>query len=179
MKKTLVAVLSLVMMNSFAQESRSYLKLSASEAKVTIQTEETDSTQGAVYLDGIENERFIQDLLKDKNSDLAKLKAKIEMDNCDKVSTEENSWIDGCGEVELSEPVRTSFGRDGWTGGFAGYTFFVGFRSDGTGRYLESTHMVTIYEGTDAQTNENGDYSGVVEKTLSLGKITELPKANE
>ena len=178
MKKTLVAVLSLVMMNSFAQESRSYTKLSASEAQVTIKTEETDSTQGAVYLDGIENERFVQDLLKDKNSELAKLKAKIEMDNCGELSTEENSWIDGCGEVELTEAIRTSFGRGGWTGGFAGYTFFVGFRSDGTGRYFDSTHMVTIYEGTEAQTTEEGDYSGIVEKILSLGQITELPKAN-
>lgn len=179
MKKTLILMLSVFMVNSFAEETKTYLKTSASEAVVTIKTEETDSTQAAMYLDGLDNERFIQDLLKDKNSELAKLKAKIELETCGSNSTEDNSWIDGCGEVELTEAVRTEFGRGGWMGGYAGYTFFVGFRNDGTGRYFGSTHMVTIFEGTDAQTNESGEYIGIVEKTLSLGKITELPKAED
>lgn len=178
MKTTLFIVLSLIMVNSFAQESRNYTKISSSEATVTIKTEETDSTQGAVYLDGAENERFIQDLLLDNNSELAKLKSKLEMDNCGELSSKDSPWINGCGEVEITDLVRTSFGRGGWFGGYAGYTFFIGFRNDGTGRYFESSHMVTIFEGTEAQTNENGDYSGVVEKTLSLGQITELPNAN-
>lgn len=174
MKKTMILMLSLVMVNSFASEGRSYQKTSSGEAIVTIKTEESDSTQAAVYLDGAENERFIQDLLKDKNSELAKLKAKIELDNCGENSTEENSWIDGCGEVEISDTIRTEFGRAGWMGGYAGYSLFVGFRSDGTGRFLNSTHLVTIYEGTDAKTNEEGEYTGVVEKTLALGKIIQL-----
>ena len=51
------------------------------------------------------------------------------------------------------------------------------FRNDGNGRYFGRTHMITIFEGKDAQNDQNGEYTGIVEKTLTLGKITELPKA--
>lgn len=179
MKLSLALILSLVMANAMAQDSRTYTKVSSSKAIVTINTPDEDSVQAAIYLDGAENEKFIQDLLKDKNSELAKLKAKLELENCGEVSTDDNAWIDGCGEVHISDAVNTDFGRSGWMGGFSGYSFFVGFRSDGTGRFLSSNHLVQIFESTEALVDTEGEYTKTVEKTLSLGKIIELPSSDQ
>jgi len=176
MKTLLLSLVALSLTSNLyaAEEQRSYKKTSSTEAVVTITTEETDSTQAASYVDGKENETFIKDLLKDSSSPLAKLVKEIELQNCEETSTPDNSWIDGCGEVRITKTTLTSFGRGGWASAGAGYTFFVGFVSDGTGRFFESTHMVTITESADAQTNDNYDYSGIVLKTLNLVEIKKL-----
>ncbi|MBC7712752.1 MAG: hypothetical protein H7177_05410 [Rhizobacter sp.] len=160
-----------------AAETREYKKDSGVQATVTIHTEETDGTQAAAYVDAQENKKFIEDLLADATSPLAKLKAEIEKESCDANSTPENPWIDGCGEVTITEAVRTSFGRGGWMSGGAGYTFFVGFTSDGSGRFFDVTHMVTISESAEAQvTPDTFDYNGIVIKTLTLDEIKKLEK---
>ncbi len=157
--------------NVMAEETRSFKKVSSSEATITIKTEETDFVQAASFVDAKENEEFINQLLKDENSSLAKLVKEIELKNCEATSTPDNKWIDGCGEVTITEAVRTSFGRGGWQSAGAAYTFFVGFTSDGTGRFFDASHTVTISESADAQTNENGDYNGIVLKYLTLSEI--------
>ncbi|NOT79600.1 MAG: hypothetical protein HOP07_11460 [Bacteriovoracaceae bacterium] len=159
-----------------SEESRSYKKISSTEAVVTIKTEETDGTQAATYVDAKETEQFINDLLKDPSSPLAKLVKEIELQNCEATSTPDQTWIDGCGEVTLTAQVRTGFGRGGWASAGAAYTFFVGFTSDGTGRFFDVSHMITISESADAQTNDQYDYSGVVLKTLSLIEVKKLEK---
>ena len=161
--------------NIHANETRTYAKDSGVQATVTIKTEEVDSTQAAAYVDAKENKKFIADLLADPTSQLYKIKKEIELANCEETSTAEESWIDGCGEVTITEEVRTSFGRGGWMSAGAGYTFFVGFTSDGTGRFFNSTYMVTISESVEAQTNnESFDYNGVIIKTLTLDEIRKL-----
>ncbi|MGZ3789342.1 MAG: hypothetical protein ACXVLQ_12515, partial [Bacteriovorax sp.] len=128
MKLFLPACLSLCLsMNLYAAEKRTYTKLNSTEAQVDIVTEEQASIQAATYVDGKENERFIKDVMKDKNSPLYKLKLAIEKENCETNSTPDQSWIEGCGEVTITKEVRTSFGRGGWSSGGSGYTFFVGF----------------------------------------------------
>jgi len=161
-----------------APESRSFEQQSDIAALVTIKTEETDATQAAAYVDAKENKQFIKEMLKMEGSPLAELKRKIEMDNCEQTSTPENDWIDGCGQVVITDEIRTSFGRGGWMSAGAGYTFFVGFMSDGTGRFFDATHMVTIFENCEAQTVEGtGDYNGTILKYMSLEGIKELEQS--
>lgn len=154
-------------------EKREYKKVNANEAVVTITTEETDGTQAAVYVDAAENKKFIEELLKDPKSKLAQAVSDLEMSTCGANSTPENPWIDGCGEVTITDAVRTSFGRGGWMSAGAGYTFFVGFTSDGSGRFFDVSYMVTISEGAEAQVkgDDSFEYSGVVLKSLSLDKV--------
>lgn len=157
-----------------SEEIRTYKKLNSSQAEVIIQTVEQDGTQAATYVDGKENWQFVKDLIKDKKSLLYKLKKKIEMENCETTSTETDSHIPGCGEVETTEMLRTSFGRGGWDSGGAGYTFFIGFRQDGTGRFFDVSHMVTISESVQAETTPEGEYAGKVLKVLNFGRITRI-----
>lgn len=158
---------------AFADETRTYEKVSEVDALVTIQTEETDGTQAAMYVDGKENDRFVQEMLKDKTSPLSEVKKQIEMEMCQETSTDDRGWIDGCGEVTITEMVRTSFGRGGWMSAGASYTFFMGFTQDGTGRFFDVSHMVTIEEMTEAQVDEQDKYNGFVKKFLSLSSIKE------
>ncbi len=181
MKALILGLLVLSLSNSvFAAETRTYKKADSTAATVSIKTEETDYTQAAGYVDAQENEQFIAELLKDPSSPLAKLVKEIELANCEQTSTPENKWIDGCGEVTITEAVRTSFGRGGWASAGAGYTFFVGFTSDGSGRFFDVSHMVTIFEAAEAQTKEeSGDYSGEIIKYLSLSEIKKLETSGE
>lgn len=64
--------------HSSVNEMRIYNKVNPKTAVISIQTEEKESTQAANYLDGKENERFIAELVNDKNSDLYKIKMKKE-----------------------------------------------------------------------------------------------------
>jgi hypothetical protein len=174
--KTLLAILVLSMsLNAFANETREYKKLSATEASVEIKTNETDYTQAAIYNDGKENEKFIAELLKDGESPLYELARKIELENCETNSTTATPYIEGCGEVTVTSAIKTSFARGGWQNSNAGYSFFIGFTNAGTGRFFGVTHMITINEEADASTKEEtGEYSGTVVKTLSLGKILKI-----
>jgi len=157
-----------------AEETRTYKKLNSSQAEVVIQTVEQDGTQAASYVDGKENNQFVSDLMGDKKSLLYKLKREVELENCEETSTDETSHIPGCGEVQLTPMTLTSFGRGGWDSGGAAYTFFVGFRQDGTGRFFDVSHMVTISESVLAQTTADGEYAGKIIKTLNFGKITRI-----
>ena len=160
---------------SFAEEAKQvYKQINAEEAEVTVTLTEEDFGQTATYVDGAQNEKFIEQLLKDKNSKLFALKAQIEKENCEENSTDENPWIDGCGQVEVTKEVLTSFGRGGWAGAGAYYTFFLGFRSAGTGRFFETTHMVQIMEDVNAVTKDDGEFAGQFIKTLKLETIKKL-----
>ncbi len=178
MKAFLLGLLVLTLSsNVFANEEvRTYKKVSATEATVTIKSSETDWTQAAGYVDAKENEKFIDDLLKDPASPLYKLAREIEREICGTESTPESSWIETCGEVTITKEVKTSFARAGWASAGSSYTFFIGFTSDGTGRFFDVSHMVTIGESTEAQTNEDYEYSGTVIKTLSLIEIKKLER---
>lgn len=151
-----------------AAEKRVITKMNSSQLRVKIETEERQSTQAASYVDARENANFINSMLKDKISALGKLKAQIEKDFC---SFER---VEGCGEVTLTKEVRTSFARSGWMSGVANYTFFIGFTADGSGKHFYATHMVKFSESAEAQINREGTYSGIVLKTIEMGKITEL-----
>ncbi len=176
MKAFILGLLVLTISNGIqAEETRTYEKNSNVQATVTIKTEETDSTQAAAYVDAKENEAFIKELLADPTSPLAKIKKEIELENCEANSTPDNSWIDGCGEVTVTDFVRTSFGRGGWMSAGAGYTFFIGFTSDGSGRFFSTTHMISIFEDVEAQVNpESFDYNGITLKILTLDEIKKL-----
>lgn len=176
MYKIFGLVLSLfVTLSAHADDVRDFQKVNSNKAIVSIETEDKDGTQAAAYLDGAENPQFINMLLDDSQSRLSLLKQTLEMEHCQKISATPDGWIDGCGAVEVTEIIRTSFGRGGWMEGASGYTFFVGFRSAGTGHYFESTHMVTFTEHVVANTDANMKYLGSVTKTLELGKIVKLP----
>jgi hypothetical protein len=178
--KTFAFAALLLAYSSFAlaETSKKFEQVSDIAALVTIKTEEQDGTQAAVYVDASDNTQFIQEMLKLQGSPLAELKKKIELENCEQTSTPENDWIDGCGQVVITEEVRTSFGRGGWMSAGAGYTFFVGFLSDGSGRFFDATHMVTIFENCEAQMKDGTfEYNGIVLKSLSLEGIKELEQS--
>lgn len=160
--------------NCQAEEIKIYKKLNSSQAEVVIQTAQQDGIQTAAYVDGGENDHFVSDLMSDKKSLLNKLKRQIEMENCEQTSTDETTQIPGCGEVQLTNFILTSFGRGGWDSAGAAYTFFIGFRQEGTGRFFDVSHMVTISESVLAQTTEDGSYAGKIIKTLNFGKITRI-----
>lgn len=175
MKTLALAITALALSsNVMASESRTYKKVSATEASVTIKTEETDATQAASYNDGKENKKFISELLKDANSPVYKLAREIEMENCEATSTSEDPVVETCGEVTVTEDIRTSFERGGWQNSSSGYTFFLGFTNQGTGRFFGVSHMITIYEEAEALSNEEYEYSGVVMKHYSLGSIKKI-----
>lgn len=173
--KALTFVISASFLFSTAHaDTREFKKTNAETATVRIVTDEKDSIQAAMYLDGKENQQLIKMMLADKDSKLAKLKAEIEKENCDETSTAENTWIDMCGEVVISDLVKTSFARGGWAEGSAGYSFFVGFRQDGTGRFFESTHLVEINESVNAKMDNAGNYIGEIQKHLHLEPIKKI-----
>ena len=171
--KTLILATLLFAQTAFAEESKKFEMVSDMAALVTIQTDE-EAIQAAGWIDGSDNQQFIDELLRLEGSALIKLKKQIELENCETNSSPDNSWIDGCGEVTITREVRTSFGRGGWASAGAGYTFFVGFTSDGTGRFFNSSHMVTLLEDIEAQTNEEGDFNGTLFKYVSLSNIQEV-----
>lgn len=173
--KTLIMALAISTFSTYAQaEVRTYVKTNASKAVVTIKTDDTEGTQAMFFVDAHENNKFLEDLLKDKKSELYKAAKALELEYCEEESTDEESYIEGCGQVTLTEAVQTSFGRGGWMEAGAGYTLFLGFTMDGTGRFFESKYMVQISEDVTAQVNEEYEYMGTVLKELSLNKVTKL-----
>lgn len=174
MRKFKNAALLLLLFTAGAQaaDTRTYTKISSKEARIKIDTVQKDSIQAAVYLDGQENKKFIQDLMEDKNSPLYKIKLSLEKENCGTISTKK--WIAGCGQVTITDEVRTSFGRAGWESGGAGYTFFMGFTNEGSGHFFDVSYMITISERSEAKANKQGEYLGVVMKTLDLARIKKL-----
>ena len=78
MKSILISLFLLISINVRASEKRIYTKLNSREARVVIATSDIDLVQAASYVDGYENEKFINDMLNDKNSILFKLKSEIE-----------------------------------------------------------------------------------------------------
>jgi hypothetical protein len=172
MKYLLTFLLVLGTFNLYARdaETRDYVKLGSEESSVTIKTIEEDYTQAANYLDGRENKKFVEEMLKDKTSRLGKLADEIIKENCDIISQED----DTCGWVTVTDSVRTSFGRAGWASGGSGYTFFIGFTFHGTGRFFDVSHMITISETVEAKTDDEGNYNGTIMKALNLGNITRI-----
>ena len=168
--------LSLVLLASLAAhaEERVFRKVSADQAEVSIKTEDSEGVQAAAYVDGSDNQAFIDMMLADPASKLAQLVRSIEVENCGEDSVSEGGWISGCGEVHITSAVMTSFGRGGWMGGGAVYTLFVGFRHDGTGHFFDASHMVRISEGVEAQVDEFGEYTGRVLKSLDFAGVTQL-----
>lgn len=177
--KALIMGLLVLSFAAQADEStahRSYKKTSSVEAIVTITEEGTDGTQAAMYVDGIESDRFVSDLVADKNSPLAKAIKKIEMENCGETSTTPLGYIEMCGSVEITNPVQTYYGRGGWAEAGQSSVYFVGFRFDGTGHIFASSYMIKVSEVVVAQTDVTGEYNGTLLKVYSLDKVTELPR---
>lgn len=152
----------------------SYTKMDANSAQVIIATGPEGESQAAVLVNGEQNQQFIDELLKDKSSKLAQLKAQIEMENCETTSTDTETYIDGCGEVRITPAVVTSFGRGGWASAGAGYTFFVGFVEAGTGRFFEATYMIKMSESVEAIGGENDEFDGTFLKLLTLDEVKKL-----
>lgn len=156
-------------------EQRSFIKSSPDLAVVQIGTDSAQQgVQAAQFVDGMENKQYIQMMLADKASQLARIRSQLELDSCGKES-KNGEWIKSCGQVEVTDFVRTSFGRLGWGMAGASYTFFIGFRMDGSGQYFSSHYMVTVNETVEANTN-NGKYSGSLNKNLGLENISKLPQ---
>ncbi|MEA9356777.1 hypothetical protein SHI21_11200 [Bacteriovorax sp. PP10] len=177
--KALILSLLVLSFAAHADEStttRSYKKISSVEAVVTITEESNEGTQAAIYIDGIESDRFLSDLAADKNSPLAKAIAEIEMESCGEVSTSPLEYIEGCGSVEITNSVQVSYGRGGWASAGQSSIYFVGFRFDGTGNMFDSSYMIKVSESVEAQTDVNGEYNGTLLKVYSLDKVTKLPE---
>ncbi|MFS4460557.1 hypothetical protein [Bdellovibrio sp. HCB2-146] len=175
MKKVILMLSTTLLFCTAEAETRDFQKVDSHSAKVVITTDDRDYVQASEYLDGKENQELISMLLADPDSRLAKIRNAIEMQICETNSTPENPWIDQCGQVEFSDLVQTSFARGGWAEGYASYTFFIGFRSDGTGMILESLYSVEVNESIVANIDTEGNYIGTLEKKLTLGFITKLP----
>lgn len=160
-----------------ATDTRTYKKLNSNEAVVTITTTE-DYAQAVLFVDGLEGAQFMKDMSEDKKSELAKAIKAIELENCDEVAAEALGYIDGCGSVEISGPVQISFGRGGWASAYQSSAYFVGFRHDGTGQYLQSSYMVQVSEGVEAQTDVTGQFNGTLLKSYSLDSVKKLETQN-
>lgn len=160
MKVLILGLLALTISSHAQAESRTYKKISSSEAVVTIHTDETDGTQAMIYTDGSHNERFLQDLLADQSSELSKAAKAIILENCGEDASD-------CGEVTLTDSVRTGFGRGGWMEAGSVFTSFLGFTHNGSGRYFGVDYQIEVVEDVVAQVNADYQYSGVVVKNLS------------
>lgn len=164
--KKLLCLFVLFSLNANALEKRTYTKLNSREAEVKIETENKDKIQSYVYVDGLENKRFIKDLLNDKKSILHKLKLEIEKENC-------NVPVAECGKVTITDDVRTSFGITDWITSGGSYSFFVGFTNAGDRRTFDVSHLVTLSEIAEAKTS-NGRYTGITVKKLYLVNIRRI-----
>ncbi|MGZ3818045.1 MAG: hypothetical protein ACXWRZ_15380 [Bdellovibrio sp.] len=166
MFKFIISVSILLLHFSVHAEQRSFKKSSPDAAIVQITTgSPQQSVQAADFVDAMENKQFIEMMLSDKASQLAKIRRDLELENCGKESVD-GKWIESCGQVQLTDYVLTSFGRLGWMMAGASYSFFVGFRMDGTGRYFNSSYLVTINETVEANENGNRNYTGSLVKSL-------------
>jgi hypothetical protein len=174
MKNILIGVVLFSTFCAHAAEKRSYIKINSSEAQVTIETNLQETVQASQYVDGKENAQFVKDLLSDNKSLLSKIVSTIEIENCKNKYSSFNQSIVDCGAITITNEVLTSFGRDGWMSSGGSYTFFVGFTSEGSGRYFEVSHMVVISENVEAQIKKDGNYSGVIIKTLNLVGIKRI-----
>ncbi len=159
---------------TYGAETRTYKTVSPTVASVDILVDTEEGGQAGSYVDGQETKTFIKGLLTNPESPLFKLKQEIELANCEETSQGDKTWIDMCGEVTLTPTVRTSFARVGWAEAGAGYTFFIGFTSDGTGRFFDVSHMVTISENVEAEFSDQGEFVGKFIKTLSFSGIKKL-----
>lgn len=169
------AIFSILFLTLSAQaEQRTFEKTSPASANVKIISDDPDAVQAAQFVDAAENNMFVEIMLKDKNSPLSEIRKKLELENCHEESSD-GGWIDQCGQVEITDSIQTYFGRGGWMSAGAAYTFFVGFRHDGTGRYFSSAYMVTITEDVEANTNEDMSYNGSLTKSLNLKDAVKLP----
>ena len=178
--KTLLLGLLALSFSVHADETtatRKYKKVSSIQAIVTITEDSAEGTQAAMYVDGIESDRFVADLAADKNSPLAKAIKEIEMENCGETATSTLGYIEGCGSVEITNPVQVYYGRGGWASAGQSSIYFVGFRFDGTGHIFSSTYMFRTSEGVEAQTDITGQYNGTLLKMYSLDEVKKLPEA--
>ena len=172
MKNSFVLFLLLMFSTeSQAAIKRQYKKVGPTKAQVQIQTDEGNSTQATTYLDAFENKQFIHDLLNDKKSSLYKIANIIQQSNCGK-------FQEGCGQITVTDEVKTSYWREGWMSGGTTYTFFVGFTNEGSGHYFDVSYMVTISESVNAQVKNDGSYAGTVIKNYSLVNIIKLESGN-
>jgi len=178
MKALILGLLALTISSHAQAESRIYKKTSSVEAVVTITEESNDGTQAAVYVDGIESERFVSDLAADKNSPLAKAIKELEMEVCGETSTSPLGYIEMCGSVEITNPVQVYYGRGGWAEAGQTSVYFVGFRHDGTGHIFNSSYMIKVSEVVVAQSDDNGQYTGTLLKVYTLDNVTKLPQEN-
>lgn len=152
-------------------------KVSANVATLTITTEDTEGTQAAYFVDGMQIDDFIKMMLEDETSGLAKTVKTILDNNCQEFEDAEEV-ANMCGTINITSHVMTGFGRGGWMDGTATYTLFIGFTSAGTGRYLQTEYIMSINESAEANVGgEEVDYKylGTVTKKLSLQKIIPFP----
>lgn len=168
----LSALVMTVAAAAHAGDKYSRLKLTdVTTAKLTITTEDSESVQAAQYADGGEVSKFVDLVLANPKSAIAREKAAIEKENCDPQDAEDLALM--CGSVEFSEPVRVSYYRSGWSEGGASYVVFMGFRASGTGHDLNLNRAILISESTEAKMDPNeGSFQGTVLKTYKLNRIT-------
>lgn len=174
MKAGILFVLLSISSVAQATEIRQFAKTSADAAQVTIQTEEQEGVQAAAYVDAQENEQFIKMLLEDPTSRLSELKKSIENQICETPAERHGDWIDGCGAVELTPAVQTSFTRGGWMYADAQYTFFVGFRHEGTGHMFDASHLVVISEQVTVELDES-QQAKQIKKYLAVDRVVRFP----
>lgn len=156
-----------------ATDLRIYKRIDSFQSQVFITPEYQSEIQASSYTDGKENKRFIDDLFRDDSSLLFKLKQQIKSTNCPEIA-----GADDCGEVEATDLVMTSFARGGWDICGAVYSFFLGFRHSGSGRFFTVSYLISVSEEVEAQTDASGEFTGTLIKTLNLGHITPIETAN-
>lgn len=175
MKLLAALAISFLVTAANASETRVFTKTSATTATVTISGKDIEN-QAANYIDNEEFEQFVTMMMADPQSPLAKLVKSIEQEYCNETAEVPGGYIGACGSIHFSKSVVTSFGRGGWMSAAATHSFFVGFRSDGTGRFLESSHLVHVNESVEAQVDKDFEFTGVMIKTYSQPSITDLSK---
>ncbi|WP_347359145.1 hypothetical protein [Bdellovibrio sp.] len=161
---------------SQAEESRSFERVAAERAVISVVVEDAQSVQAHDYVDGKENEKFLKMLLDDPQSRLTDLRKSLENENCEASDQRSDGWVEDCGGIELSSGAQTAFGRAGWFAAGAQYTYFVGFRHVGNGEFLNSTYIIVLHEDVQVEMPE-GQVAGSakVVKSLSLGRILRIP----
>lgn len=136
---------------------------------LSIFTPKEEGVQAAAYVNANELPQVINLLLQDPSSDLSKAKREIEEKECPGVPSQEVGVE--CGRVQFTSAVQTSFGRGGWMDGAGIWTFFVGFRENGTGHFFDAQYGVEMSETVSAQVDKDGVYTGELVKEYGLKRI--------
>lgn len=167
----IIFLLLFIFMNfsAFAGETkkRNFVYL-LEEQKGKVHIKDEPDAVAAIFNDGLENQMFLEKLLMDRRSSLYIIARNLELKICG-FNSLHFEWIEGCGQVTFTTPVKTHIHHNNLKNSQSGYLFFLGFLEDSPEVYMRPYYVGRINE--TVQVFEKEEYNVL--------KVLELPYLKE